>query len=192
MGQQYYRCVKWLQSRCCTGGTPPCIVDKPGATVFPQGTGFAATFDAPLVFAVGVAVSDESRAMQSHVPNRTVEYRTRLVRDQHRARPAMGMAETYGEDPARRASLPWHSIRACSAFPHSRRAQHGAEDAPCRSALVAYLARKHRFVFDAMVTEEISLTFLPLGSGRSTKALGAVMSAISALNGMLASHTGRC
>ena len=27
---------------CCTGGKPPCIIDKPLATVFPQGTGLAA------------------------------------------------------------------------------------------------------------------------------------------------------
>jgi hypothetical protein len=53
---------------CCTGYPGPCRFDRPGpwgtgVTVFPQGTGVAATFDAPLVFVMGVAISNESRAM---------------------------------------------------------------------------------------------------------------------------------
>ena len=54
-------------SNCCVDGV---------ATQFPQGTGWAATFNAPLAFAAGVAISDESRALNNHWPNKTVDYRT--------------------------------------------------------------------------------------------------------------------
>ena len=53
-------------SNCCIDGS---------ATVLPQGTGIAATWDPALIFKVGVMVSDESRAMMAF-PNRSTDYRT--------------------------------------------------------------------------------------------------------------------
>ena len=45
------------------------------ATQFPQGTGVASTWNAELIFQMGVLTSDESRAMMNY-PNRSVDYRT--------------------------------------------------------------------------------------------------------------------
>ena len=56
------------QSHCCTDGY---------GSQLPQGTGVAATFNVELVFDAGMVASTESRAMQTHFPNRKVaDYRT--------------------------------------------------------------------------------------------------------------------
>jgi hypothetical protein len=94
---------------CCTGGKPPCVVDLPLVSVLPQGTGLAATFDAALAFSAGVVASDESRALQTHVPNRTVEYRSGASSVINIARDPR-----WGRVPVRRRGAPTYSRRRSS------------------------------------------------------------------------------
>lgn len=176
---------------CCSGGKPPCIVDKPHATVFPQGTGFAASFDTELVFKSGVAISDESRAMQHRVPNRTVDYRSgassviNIARDPRWGR----VAETYGECPSLTAALAIAFNKGLLGFASatSTKAPKVLKTLPVIRHLGAYAGPESiRFSFDALVTEpDMALTYLP--AWRKMVAAGALsgaMSAISALNGV--------
>ena len=43
-GSLYRGASNGCDLNCCTGGKPPCVIDRPLTTVFPQGTGLAATF----------------------------------------------------------------------------------------------------------------------------------------------------
>ena len=179
---------------CCSGGKPPyhhCVVDKPFATVFPQGTGFAASFDTELAFKSGVAISDESRALQHHVPNRTVDYRSgassviNIARDPRWGR----VPETYGECPSLTAALAIAFNKGLLGFSSSTSAQppQVLKTLPVIRHLGAYAGPEStRFSFDALVTEpDMALTYLP--AWRKMVAAGALagaMSAISALNGV--------
>ena len=71
-GSLYRGASNGCDVNCCSGGKPPCMIDRPFATVFPQGTGWAAMFNPRLAFAAGRVIANESRALQS-VPNRTGE-----------------------------------------------------------------------------------------------------------------------
>ena len=71
------------------------------ATQLPQGTGWASTFNLELAFRAGVAIADESMALNHHFDRKTVDYRTgassviNIARDGRWGR----TPETYGEDP---------------------------------------------------------------------------------------------
>ena len=158
--------------------------------LFPQGTAFAATFDTAAVFRAAVVIADESRAMQTHVPNRTVEYRSgassviNIARDPRWGR----VPETYGECPTLTGLIALGFNKGLLGF--------ASESAtapppvlkvlPVIRHLGAYAGPERiRFRFDALVTEpDLRLTYLPawkrLVAGR---AVAGAMSAISALNG---------
>ena len=176
---------------CCTGGKPPCIIDKPFASVLPQGTGLAATFDAPLAFAAGVLVSDESRSLQTYNANRTVEYRSgassviNIARDPRWGR----VPETYGECPSLTGTIALGFNKGLLGFssyesPHPPRV---LKTLPVIRHLGAYAGPDHgRFLFDALVTEpDLELTYLPAWRTLvENHALAGAMSAISSLNGV--------
>ena len=177
---------------CCTGGKVPCVIDTPFATVFPQGTGIAASFDPALVFAAGVAISDESRAMQT-VSNRTVEYRTgassviNIARDPRWGR----VAETYGECPRLTGRIAVAFNKGLLGFSSYNDASSPPprvyKTLPVIRHLGAYAGPEvGRFAFDAMVTEtDLNLTYLPAWKALvEAKAIAGAMSAISAVNGM--------
>jgi beta-glucosidase len=178
---------------CCTGGwAHGCIVDEPFPTVWPQGTGFAATFDPSLTFAAAVSISDESRAMHAHVPNRTVEYRTgassviNIARDPRWGR----VPETYGECPMLTSLIAVAFNKGLIGFSSpspSARPPAVYKTLPVIRHLGAYAGpESSRFSFDALVTEpDLNLTYLPAWRALVREgALVGAMSAISALNGV--------
>lgn len=179
---------------CCTGGFhpgKPCIVDKPYGTVLPQGTGFAASFDAELAFEAGRLVADESRAMQKHVPTRKVEYRSgassviNIARDPRWGR----VPETYGECPVLTANIGIAFNKGLIGFssfdsPHPPSVY---KTLPVLRHFTAYAGPEaSRFSFDATVSEaDMRLTHLhPWKRHVEAKAVAGVMSPISALNGV--------
>ena len=116
-GNVYRGASNGCDLNCCTcynqSNPGVCCVDYK-ATVFPQGTGLAATFNAELAFAMGRVSADESRALQHNGPKgkaKHVEYRTgassviNILRDVRWGR----APETYGEDP-------WLTGEIASAF----------------------------------------------------------------------------
>ena len=177
---------------CCTGyPQKPCLVDKPYGTVFPQGTAFAASFDAGLAFEAGRVVADESRAMQRHVPTRHFDYRTgassvvNIARDPRWGR----VPETYGECPALTSAIAIAFNRGLMGF--------SSLDAPDPPPVLKTLPvirhfaayagpESTRFSFDARVSEpDLTLSYLYVWRRLvAAKALAGVMSAISALNGV--------
>lgn len=70
------------------------------ASVLPQGTGIATTWNKNLIFQAGVMVSDESMAIQYHYKNKSVDYKAgassviNIARDQRWGR----VPETYGNE----------------------------------------------------------------------------------------------
>mmetsp|Transcript_63266 Transcript_63266/g.120693 ORF Transcript_63266/g.120693 Transcript_63266/m.120693 type:complete len:791 (+) Transcript_63266:78-2450(+) len=172
-------------SNCCTDGA---------ATQFPQGTGIAATFNKELIFSMGVAIGDESLALNNHFPNKNVEYRTgassviNIARDPRWGR----VPETYGEDPLLTAEIALSLNKALMGYA-SRNAttpKYGADRwkvLPVIRHFVGYAGPDAgRFNFDAVINEDdLNYTYLyawkRLVEGH---AIGGVMSAISALNGV--------
>eukprot|EP01079_Euglenida_sp_SAG-EU17-18_P004051 gene4051-4396_t len=167
---------------CCTDAN---------TTQFPQGTGWAATWNLPLVHAAGVVASDESRALQ-HLPGRKVaDYRTgassviNILRDGRWGR----APETYGECPVLTGDVAVAFNRALAGFPYT-----GPPTYPGRFKVVGSVRHfvayagpdSSRFHFDAQVSDEdLELTYLPAWRRLADSgALGGVMSAISALNGV--------
>ena len=179
---------------CCTGSAKPphhCVIDKPFASVLPQGTGLAATFDAPLAFAAGVIVSDESRSLQTYLANRTVEYRSgassviNIARDPRWGR----VPETYGECPSLTGAIALGFNKALLGFAslESPTPPRVLKTLPVIRHLGAYAGPDNgRFKFDALVTEpDMNLTYLPAWRTLvENNALAGAMSAISALNGV--------
>ena len=176
---------------CCTGGRPPCTVDRPFVSVFPQGTGFAATFDVGLAFEAGVAIADESRALQRHVANRTVEYRSgassviNIARDPRWGR----VPETYGECPALTGQVASSFNKGLIGFESSTSRTPPAvmKHLPVIRHFAAYAGpERTRFTFNARVNEmDLELTYLAAWRRMVREgALVGVMSAISAVNGM--------
>lgn len=191
---------------CCTGGKPPCLVETPHATVFPQGTGVAATFDLPLVFSMGEAIAAESRALQSRFDRRK-EYRTgassviNIARDGRWGR----VAETYGECPALTGRTAIALNKALLGFrsPSNRTRPAVYKTIPVTRHFAAYAGPdRGRFQFDAQVgAEDLFLTHLAAWREMLDEgALPVVMSAISAVNGapgianehLLNGERGRC
>ena len=176
---------------CCTGGHVPCIVDRPFATVFPQGTGLAATFDTALAFEAGVVASDESRAIQHGVKNRTVEYRSgassviNIARDPRWGR----VPETYGECPELTGAIAVAFNKALLGFTSLGASEPPPvlKTLPVIRHLGAYAGPDSgRFGFDAHVGDtDLALTYLPAWRRLvEHRAIAGAMSAISALNGV--------
>ena len=103
-GSVYRGASNGCNINCCSGNVPPgnCTNIDGVATVLPQGTGWAASWNTELTFRAGQAIADESLAIQYHFPgsvSKTVDYRTgasaviNLVRDGRWGR----VPETYGE-----------------------------------------------------------------------------------------------
>ena len=183
-----------------------CCVDRSsagsGATQFPQGTGVAAMFNKDLAFRMGVATSDESLALNNHLgPGKHVEYRTgassviNIVRDVRWGR----TPETYGECPQLTAEVAIALNKGLMGFasrdapaPQYEYGLGGRGDPrwktiPVMRHMTAYAGPDNgRFTFDARVSEDdLHLTYLePWRRLVAAKAIGGVMSAISALNGI--------
>ena len=77
-GSIYRGAANGCNLNCCSGNVPPgnCSLIDGVATQFPQGTGWASTWNLELTFRAGVAISDESMALNHHFPRKTVDYRT--------------------------------------------------------------------------------------------------------------------
>ena len=168
---------------CCTEGN---------STQLPQGTGVAATWNADLVFALGVLASDEARGFQNGFPGgaELADYRTgassviNILRDGRWGR----APETYGECPILTGEIAVAFNKGLMGFA-ARSAPARPSDAikvlPVVRHFVAYAGPDGgRFSFDAIVSEDdLRLTFLPAWRRLAAEgALGGVMSAISALN----------
>ncbi|KOO22760.1 glucan -beta-glucosidase [Chrysochromulina tobinii] len=190
-GSVYRGASNGCNLNCCTGGKPPCIFDRPYATVFPQGTGFAASFDTKLVFEAAVAIADESRSFQRYVSNRTVEYRSgassviNIARDPRWGR----VPETYGECPTLTGKLAVAFNKGLMGFASatSREPPSVLKLLPVMRHFAAYAGpERTRFSFNARVNEkDLELTYLPAWRRLVREgALVGVMSAISALNGV--------
>ena len=190
-GNLYRGASNGCNLNCCTGGKPPCIVDSPGTSVFPQGTGLAAAFDSELAFQVGTTIADESRAMQRHNPNRTVEYRSgassviNIARDPRWGR----VPETYGECPTLTGKLAVAFNKGLMGFAtaSAREPPPVLRTLPVLRHFIAYAGpESKRFSFNARVNElDLQLTYLPAWRRMvREKAIAGVMSAISALNGV--------
>ena len=76
-GSVYHGAANGCNLNCCrcSGNVPPgnCSLIDGVATQFPQGTGWAATWNIDLTFRAGVAIADESMALNHHFPGKTVE-----------------------------------------------------------------------------------------------------------------------
>lgn len=179
-------------SNCCVDGF---------ATVFPQGTGVAATFNKELVFAMGQAIADESLALNNHFPGKTTDYRTgassviNIARDPRWGR----LPETYGEDPELTFQIALSLNKALMGYA-SRDApspQYGDDRwkvLPVIRHFVGYAGPdSQRFYFDAVISET-DLAFTYLYAWRKlvkARAVGGIMSAISALNGIPSACNGK-
>mmetsp|Transcript_23235 Transcript_23235/g.69683 ORF Transcript_23235/g.69683 Transcript_23235/m.69683 type:complete len:734 (-) Transcript_23235:164-2365(-) len=172
-------------SNCCTDGV---------GTQFPQGTGMAATFNLDLIFAAGDVAATESRAMQNGFRHRRVaDYRTgassviNILRDGRWGR----APETYGECPTLTADVAVAFNKAIAGFAtrNATARQYGDYFKVVGTVrhFVAYAGPDNgRFTFDATVSDDdLQLTYLPAWRALvDAGALGGVMSAISALNGV--------
>ena len=168
---------------CCTEGN---------STQLPQGTGVAATWNADLVFALGVMASDEARGFQNDFPGgaQLADYRTgassviNILRDGRWGR----APETYGECPVLTGEIAVAFNKGLMGFTlrnATSRPSEAIKVLPVVRHFVAYAGPDSgRFSFDAIVSEDdLRLTFLPAWRRLAAEgALGGVMSAISALN----------
>lgn len=177
-------------SKCCHDGS---------ATQFPQGTGVAATWNASAAFEMGRITSDESRGMMHYsYANGTsrrvaADYRSgassviNILKDGRWGR----APETYGECPVLTASIAVAFNKGLSGFASldARTREHGDRFKVLGVVrhFVAYAGPdSERFHFDARVSDDdLRLTFLPAWRALAASgAMGGVMSAISALNGV--------
>ncbi|KAL1503356.1 hypothetical protein AB1Y20_011408 [Prymnesium parvum] len=191
-GSVYRGASNGCNLNCCTGANCSAIDGK--ATQLPQGTGWASTWNLDLVHRAGVAVADESLALNHHFKGKHYDYRTgassvvNIARDGRWGR----TAETYGECPQLTLEIATALNRALMGF--DRQQAYSDEVPPCGVLKVlptlrhfaAYAGPESlRFGFDARVSEhDLRFTYLPVWEGLVRRhAVGGVMSAISGLNG---------
>ena len=192
-GNAYRGASNGCTLNCCTScSTSTACCSEGASTQLPQGTGVAATWNADLVFAAGVAVGDESRGFANGFPGgaKLADYRTgassviNILRDGRWGR----APETYGECPVLTGEIAVAFNKGLMGF-----AQRNATSRPSEAIKVLPVVRhfvayagpdSSRFSFNAEVSEDdLRLTFLPAWRRLAAEgALGGVMSAISALN----------